>query len=215
MCSDFFNFAISYFYCDPENWACALCDIVLRRRSKQWPKRGEAAPVPTYETCVCAESVGFHDLGEGHWPQVVPSRECGFGISPISKLCRVLTEPEDGFVCKQRTYAVRVLRRRDGPVQQSAGHSRDMLPLELRDEWELVERHVNSSCELEAVIMWPQNGRRPPPPDAAARALVIWVEDSLAASFSRPHPPPLSVFVLKLMLHWLGAFFVQILLWSL
>jgi len=104
--------------------------------------------VPFYDSCVCTESQGVHDLGDGHWPQVVPSRQCGIGSNPLSKqkLCNAET-PEDGYFCKQHTYTIKVLRRRDNPLQDS-GQGRDTLPPELRDEWEFVERRVNSSCEL-------------------------------------------------------------------
>ncbi|XP_059485437.1 uncharacterized protein LOC132202501 [Neocloeon triangulifer] len=115
------------------------------RRGKQWPKRS------SYDSpCVCVESQGLVDLGDGHWPQVVPVRQCGVGGQSMVTVVRtscVSPEPVDGYSCTQRTYGIKVLRRREGPTSR-APQGRDTIPPELRDDWEFIERRVNSSCEL-------------------------------------------------------------------
>jgi len=124
---------------------------VHRQRSKQWPKRNSVAATagpPTYQPCVCDESMGFVDLGVGYWPRLLPSRQCGFNISPFTALCDA-PDHETMFKCAERVYGVHVLRRREG---RSEPTSRNMLPPELSQDWELVERNVTISCELQVDI---------------------------------------------------------------
>ncbi|XP_022196973.2 prothoracicotropic hormone [Nilaparvata lugens] len=89
-----------------------------------------SVPLP----CSCNSHPKLIDLGHESWPRYVTAVECRY------ESC--WTSP---YRCRERTYPVKVLRRRDDVDQMFAPPDRN-LPEELRPSWKFVSVPVVVAC---------------------------------------------------------------------